>query len=1295
MKLIRYFILSNILILSISVMSQESDPSIKLPTIIPPSPEVAQLGNVGSLSVGMHTGSANVSIPLYSFSVNSAKVNIALSYNSNGIKVDEIPGRAGLGWNLIAGGVVSRVIHDDPDGDVPYVTPPTNLYAKNQALLDYVKGVTGDLTSGDYDTEWDEYSYSFNGMSGKFFLDSNGNGHCIPHNNLKIKVLGYNTDEKSVEIITPDGVKYIFGLTTVEKTRNISIGGGETGYVNKAKYYETAWFLDKIITPEGRGIDFNYSPVTLYARTGLFQTMIKPLIGDYFCETGDCTFTSQSGINAIDYDTHYLTSIVSDGINVAFTYENRPDFGGDKRITNLNVAAIGTGTVKSYRFEYTDPTQSVTNKRFFLSKLKEFEIGSYPAEGEPDPNSGNWLTHEFQYDDITGMPERLTKGQDWFGYYNGVNNNVDFAPYIASIAASVSGGGSAGGNRNPGTLADMQKGILKKVLFPTGGYQEFAYEPHSILQYTSSPVVSNASTSGGGLNVHDPWVHTSSNFTANADQQVSISLSSFKSPALPNDPSGEGDKIFEFRLKKVLTGETVIYRKYYYYTNENVNVGLLNGVAYYLEMTIYGERNAGSVNVNYNPTTVYSYDNKRVGGIRVSLITSYDSVTKKSTNKFYTYASSADLTKSSGVGPLFTINHDLYQQGRLCDPGTLMAAYKPCDTYMVSANSISPYYTFGGSNVGYPNVIESDDPSLANGFIEHFFYTYYPGTATFNIILGSSFLGSPSNITTDINGIEYATKYFNRKPNGTFVLQKKVENNYETTDTISHTKRSLIVRKRYETLHHYTPPIEDEFDGFDIVQYNYSSLWLRQLSTVVTDYDADGLNPLVTSTVNRYDNKTHLQPDKVEITTSDNSVYVTENKFPEDLAVASPINVYQKMVNQNRIQEVVEKKTLKGATEISSQKTEYKDWNSDSMIIYPELIKTKVAPASTWDTRMRFHSYDSKGNVLQVSKENDASQTYIWDYYQLQPIAQVINAGQSQVAYTSFESNGKGNWTYSGTPSTPTLPAVAITGTKVYNPSSGSLTKSIATAGNYIVSYWSTSGARTVSGGTTLSTTTGRTANGWTLYEHKLTMAASSTVTVSGSGVIDELRLFPEKALMSTMTYYPLIGVSSQCDALNNIIYYTYDGHNRLLRIRDIDKNILKQYTYSYKQNVGYSLSTTAAWTATGLIKCNQTGANNNYDGTKVKEEMDMNSSSATYLQTRYVYHSTPAAPACAAIAGCTDVDRRVVNGGAFCEQATKVIVYSYQTGGNWTCMYYYQWSDGFKSQNYMGYSSESCIGLD
>ena len=91
---------------------------------------------------------------------------------------------------------------------------------------------------------------------------------------------------------------------------------------------------------------------------------------------------------------------------------------------------------------------------------------------------------------------------------------------------------------------------------------------------------------------------------------------------------------------------------------------------------------------------------------------------------------------------------------------------------------------------------------------------------------------------------------------------------------------------------------------------------------------------------------------------------------------------------------------------------------------------------------------------------------------------------------------------------------------------------------------------------------TGRTVNGWKYYEHKIT--GQTTATIGGSGLIDELRLYPSNALMQTSTYEPLKGVTSRCDAGNRITYYDFDAFGRLMLIRDQDRNILKKICYNY-----------------------------------------------------------------------------------------------------------------------------------
>jgi hypothetical protein len=115
-----------------------------------------------------------------------------------------------------------------------------------------------------------------------------------------------------------------------------------------------------------------------------------------------------------------------------------------------------------------------------------------------------------------------------------------------------------------------------------------------------------------------------------------------------------------------------------------------------------------------------------------------------------------------------------------------------------------------------------------------------------------------------------------------------------------------------------------------------------------------------------------------------------------------------------------------------------------------------------------------------------------------------------------------------------------------------------------VVSYWSKSGSYTVNG--SVSVSTGRSLNGWTYYEHIVKNVTE--VNIQGTGNIDEVRLYPSEAQMTTYTYLPLNGMSSQCDTKNQFVYYEYDSFGRLHVVRNQDKNIVRMICYNYKGEV-------------------------------------------------------------------------------------------------------------------------------
>jgi YD repeat-containing protein len=55
------------------------------------------------------------------------------------------------------------------------------------------------------------------------------------------------------------------------------------------------------------------------------------------------------------------------------------------------------------------------------------------------------------------------------------------------------------------------------------------------------------------------------------------------------------------------------------------------------------------------------------------------------------------------------------------------------------------------------------------------------------------------------------------------------------------------------------------------------------------------------------------------------------------------------------------------------------------------------------------------------------------------------------------------------------------------------------------------------------------------------------------------------RAMITTYTHDPLIGVTSMTDPREDTVYYRYDAFNRLIEVKDRDGNILSENTYNYK----------------------------------------------------------------------------------------------------------------------------------
>jgi YD repeat-containing protein len=360
-----------------------------------------------------------------------------------------------------------------------------------------------------------------------------------------------------------------------------------------------------------------------------------------------------------------------------------------------------------------------------------------------------------------------------------------------------------------------------------------------------------------------------------------------------------------------------------------------------------------------------------------------------------------------------------------------------------------------------------------------------------------------------------------------------------------------------------------------------------------------------------------------------------------------------------------------------------------------------VNPDSYYKTQVSF-GYNSSLDLTVQNKVNDIKQTFLWNYHHIYPVTQVNNADTNTIAYTSFEADDKGNFNYSGAPSGNSSDS-AVTGKFRYSLAGGNITRAQLDANlSYIVSYWSLNGPQSVSGSS--SATPGRVFGNWTYYEHLVNQPASGTITISGTGMIDELRLYPSHAKMVTYTYNPLIGITSQCDADNHITYYYYDEVSRLTLIRDQDKNIIKKIRYNRYDHpesngnlIFYNSQQSQAFTRNNCAA--------NYAGSSVTYTVNYGSYTSSASQTQadslasadilangQNYANTNGT--CTIICNsttCTGVDKKCVYG--TCETGSKIYTASTLDRGTglWTCTYHYQFSDCSITSDYTETSASSC----
>jgi len=1021
-----------------------------LPKVIQPSPEAAALFRFMDYPMDYSTGLPQISIPLYEVKSGSLSVPISISNHASGRRVNDQDGPIALGWSLNAGGMISRTSYGSADFGTPTygtynfpypfkTTGLTNSDVQYLGKIAHYDNVDANLLPWT-ESEYDVFSYSIGSGGGKFvFKDNNGvkTAALLPYKPYIITPYYTFQGLSGIDITDDKGTLYKFLATEFSGASSDNI---VTGLAIKQMIS-----ADKIDT-----INFKY---TGFGEWRLSFSQQRILIGNWamdqepYPSPAEAEYTVENSDQGF-YQIARLTEIDFKQGKVLFNLVT-----GSDKIVNIQVMNTNNEIIKTIQFN--------------RSQLDYFTQGG--ASGSPNmtqinnkldslvfkDNTGNSVeNYSFQY--YLGPSPLDLHSCDWWGFYN-ASGMINMIPQYTLTGF---GGGSGtvidGGsdyNREP-SLSALKSGVLRKIIYPTGGSTEFIYENN---QYVDA---SNNIKNGPGLRIAQ--INTD-------DNRGTINTKTYK--------YGVAESGYGFLDLKPSMNTMSTQVAYGFFASNQLS-----------------PNRAGT----YSQTTFYS-------GFAPGLSAMADRPV------IYTEVAEYHGTQANNIGKT-VYDYDNF-------------AWAPSGMFVSGGGAMVPKYHIYSCN--YWN-----NPVLTK--------------------------------QTDYKAIQAA---------GAISYQKKKETSNAYTITNIDDVAGLHVQRLYVLPQKgiLGPGVDVErwaalYQSMNVYTFSdyHIPVGVKNLtSTTESLYNDDG-SAVVNTVSYSYNTKQYLA--QKTSNTSDGAAISTQITYPFDYT-GNAVLTQMTDPSHNMLNFPIEQNEFRNSTPIKGIRTNYSNfqnrWGLANPMILPQTVDVKKG-TNAYETRLVYQDYDKKGNLTSVAKQGDLSHAYIWDYNYSYPVADIATPfGSSSIAYTSFEADGSGNWIV---PSTLKDNTYAFTGKQSYNLSNGAI--SIAQNGLdptiwYTLSYWSKNGMYQCPDASSVKT--GGTINGWTYYEARVFVSSSGTTSISGSGLIDEVRLYPEKAQMTTYTYTPLVGMTSSCDASNKVTYYEYDGFGRLKLIRDINGNILKTFKYQYQ----------------------------------------------------------------------------------------------------------------------------------
>lgn len=443
-------------------------------------------GNIGQgIDVDKYSGKLVLNIPLTQISGKSQVIPVQLSYSSGGgIRHQEYSGAVGLGWQLVAGGSITRVVRALPDEHTTgYLGPGEHgkiirdAAVNNTALHEkYFNRIT--ISDGlryydqVYDSEPDLFFVNTPAFSFQFSFDENGNPVTSNNSAFKIVAVNFNNSSNytnsSFVVKDDQGNTYYFGTssgfrnTTTEKLCGVQ------------RTYTSTWHLEKIVNADNTDtISFYYNkPGSSGGKEKYYQYS-----WDYTRLMSTTSENLQFNENVQEMDNYYLSSILTKYGRIVFYYESgRKDVeGGAPRLSTIS------------SFVYTVAGERL-NQKIVLGTSYFGSVASPPAGARLSDRCRLRLDSIRIYSgekDLVGQRYKKFEYQNSGSAFDRKDNNTDYFGFRTTFPS-----GDPMKNpelRKPHSLAATGTYMLFKITERTNAYTQISYGFNTVYQNDSQP----------------------------------------------------------------------------------------------------------------------------------------------------------------------------------------------------------------------------------------------------------------------------------------------------------------------------------------------------------------------------------------------------------------------------------------------------------------------------------------------------------------------------------------------------------------------------------------------------------------------------------------------------------------------------------------------------------------------------------------------------------------------------------------------------------------------------------------